>query len=264
MGVLANVNGVELWFESVGQGPAILMMHGLGLDHSYLRPWHDELPARVIYYDHRGNGRSTRTAPMDHAAWHADAAALLDHVGESRAIIYGHSYGAWLALGFALRYPERVSRLVLCAASPAFDYTDEVIANAQARDATAAAALLTGLATPTDSDAVFARLWREILPLYFYGPPRPEVLANTVFSAAAFARGLECLAGFSAVPRLATLAMPVLVLGGAHDFITPAAQGKRITDAVPHGRFVELAASGHFPFVEEPRAYLDAFTAWLR
>src|SRR5689334_6398695 len=67
-----RVNGAELYFETVGQGAPMLVMHGLGLDHTYLRPWHDGLAsqARLIYYDHRWNGRSTHAGPADHATWH--------------------------------------------------------------------------------------------------------------------------------------------------------------------------------------------------
>ena len=117
-----------LYYETAGSGPTILTMHGgLGLDHSYLRA-HDVLTDRyrVVYYDHRGNGRSPAgEGTVDLARWQDDAAALLDQLGEQQAIIYGHSFGAWIALGFALRYPTRVRALVLCGAAAAFDYLDE-------------------------------------------------------------------------------------------------------------------------------------------
>lgn len=260
------MNGAELYFETVGHGAPMLMMHGLGLDHTCLRPWHDELTsqARLIYYDHRWNGRSSHSGPTDHATWHADAAALLDDLGEARAVVYGHSYGAWLALGFALRYPERVAGLVLCAASPAFDYVPDVIAAAQARDPAAAARLIGGLSAPVESDEEFRQIWLDILPLYFFGPPRPEVLAHTRFSARAFAAGMQCLDGFTTVAQLPSIRAPVLVLTGAADFITPPAQGRRIVAGVPRGRHVELSASGHFPFVEENATYVDAIRAWLQ
>lgn len=261
-----DVDGAQLYWDARGsQSPPILMMHGLGLDHTCLRPWHDPLAAsaRVVYYDHRGNGRSTRgDRSVDHARWHADAAALLDHLEEPRAIIYGHSYGAWLALGFALRYPERVSGLILCGASPAFDYVPEVIAEAQRRDPRAAEVMVTGLATPIETDAEFGELWHKILPLYFHGAPRPDVLANTIYGAAAFARGIELLAGFTVEDRLHTITCPILVLEGTHDYITPPSQARRIVDRAPHARMIEFPNSGHFPFVEEQDAYLQAIADW--
>src|ERR1051325_2922563 len=107
--MMTMVNGVELFYETIGNGPPLLMLHGNGLDHTYLRPWHDALAdrARVIYYDQRRSGRSERKGPSDHATHHADALALLDHLGVERATVYGHSYGSWLALGLAAAYPDR-------------------------------------------------------------------------------------------------------------------------------------------------------------
>lgn len=262
---VANVNGVDLFFEEIGSGEPILMMHGLGLDHHYLRPWHDPLArrARLVYYDHRWNGASGRVGEPDHAMWHADAAALLDHLGIARATIYGHSYGAWLALGFAARYPERVTRLIVSDGSPAFDYPDVVMANAQKKDPAAAQVLGAAFATLPTEDAVLGSVWHQILPLYFKGPPRPEILDGTKFSAHGFALGMAALNGFSMVDRLPAMTMPMLLLAGSDDYITPPAQARRIAALAPHARVVELTASAHFPFVEEQTSYLAAIESWL-
>lgn len=263
---MVRAGEAELFYEVIGSGSPVLMLHGLGLDHTYLRPWHDPLAdvARLIYYDQRWNGRSARVGPSDHATWQADAIALLDQLGEQRSVVYGHSYGAWLALGLALRYPERVSGLILCGSSPAFDYADQVVASALARDPVAASALIGGFGAPVPSDTVFETLWREILPLYFAGEPRPDILANTIFSSRGFNAGIECLAGFTVEPQLSELRMPILLVTGKHDFITPPSQALRIAAGAPHAKFVELARSGHFPFVEEQTEYLQTIRDWLR
>ncbi len=265
MGTFARVNGADLFYETVGEGEPILMMHGgLGLDHTYLRPGHDPLAgqARLIYYDHRWNGRSERIGEPDHAMWDADAAALLDHLGANRATIYGHSYGAWLALGFALRYPARVSRLILCGASPAFDYPPD-LARGEREHPAAVAALIAGLQAPPVSDEAYGELWHTILPLYFDGVPPAGLLAKVRFSVGGYVRGSAALAGFSVVDQLRALAMPIRILAGAADFITPLAQAHRIAEHAPDVRITELGASGHFPFVEEPAAYLDAMRGFL-
>ena len=263
---MVSVQDVDLFVDEIGAGVPLLMMHGLGLDHVSLRRFHDPLAsvARLVFYDHRHNGRSGRTGPADHATWHADAIALLDQLNIGRAVLYGHSYGAWLALGCALRYPDRVSGLVLCGSSPAFDYVPDVIAAAQAKDPMLAAFLINGLSAPVESDEAFERLWRTILPLYFRGPVRPDILDGITFSARAFAAGMQCLQSFSVVDQLPSMKMPILLVNGAHDFITPAKQAKRIADGAPNARLVELTDSGHFPFAEQPVAYLTAIRDWLR
>ena len=261
----AHVNGVDLYYETAGSGEPFLMMHGgLGLDHSSLTPWHDALAdrARLVYYDHRWNGRSGRVGPADMATWQRDAAALLDHLGVARATIVGHSYGAWIALGFAARYPERVERLILCGASPAFDYAPD-LARQERTDPAAVKALLAGLATPPATDDELRELWRTILPLYFESTPPPELLARTHCSAAGYAHSSAALRGYSVVEQLPAMRMPMLVVVGTHDFITPPAQARRIAALAPDATVVELVRSGHFPFIEERDAYLAAIRSWL-
>ena len=123
------VNGTELFVETVGEGPALLLLHGgLGLDHTYFRPAFDQLAdqATVIYYDHRGNGRSA--APDDYAAaitfdhLVADAVGVLDALGVEQATVLGHSYGGFIAQPLAAAHPDRITKLVLCNTVPAFDY----------------------------------------------------------------------------------------------------------------------------------------------
>jgi proline iminopeptidase len=263
---IASINGSELFYETAGAGPALLMLHGNGLDHSYLRPWHDALADRfrVIYYDQRWHGRSARQGPIDHATFHADAIALLDHLGEARATVYGQSYGSWLALGLAARHPDRVERLVLCGTSPVFDHAEQAVATALARHPEAAAALIGGLQHGVASDDALRELWAAILPLYFHGPSRPEVLANVRFSAPGFQDLMQALAGFSMVDTLASLALPILALVGTDDYITPPSQARRLAALAPNASVVEFSKSGHFPFVEENGPYLDAIRSWSK
>ena len=83
---LAHLNGTELFYVEVGEGAPCLMMHGgLGFDHTSLHPWFDPLcdVMRLVYYDHRANGRSGRppleTLTFEHLC--ADADALREHLG---------------------------------------------------------------------------------------------------------------------------------------------------------------------------------------
>ena len=103
----ARVNGTTLYYETIGQGTPMFIMHGgLGMDHSYFRPWLDALADQVtlVYYDHRANGRSERPANLDgvtHATWAADADALREHLGYDQILLFGHSYGGFLAQEYA-------------------------------------------------------------------------------------------------------------------------------------------------------------------
>ncbi len=110
-------NGVQLHYQQFGEGPPIVMIHGIT---GNLAIWHLEIvPAlmgdyRITTYDLRGHGYSdvppSGYTTADHAT---DLKCLLDQIGIERAHIMGHSFGADIALHFTVLYPERVDRLIL-------------------------------------------------------------------------------------------------------------------------------------------------------
>ena len=107
-----DVDGGRIYHEVEGDGHPLLLIHG-GLGD--LRMWDDQVPAfaeryRVIRYDTRGFGR-TETDEVEF--WnHADAAAVLDHVGAGSAYVVGQSRGGGIALDLAIDRPDRVDALV--------------------------------------------------------------------------------------------------------------------------------------------------------
>lgn len=109
----------ELNGEVVGSGSAVLLLHGATATRRYVLHGSRALERsgyRVISYDARGHGRSTGPHDPDAYTYDAlvsDAWAVLDHVGEERATLVGHSLGAATAAGMALADPARVSALVL-------------------------------------------------------------------------------------------------------------------------------------------------------
>jgi 3-oxoadipate enol-lactonase len=110
---LAAANGTQLFFESAGTGPPLVLIPETGTDR---RIWHDQVAAfaeryRVVRYDLRGWGRSPRHKGVYRYA--EDLAALLDCLGIERAALVGLYSGADVALDLALERPERVAALVL-------------------------------------------------------------------------------------------------------------------------------------------------------
>ena len=113
-----RVNGIRLYYEEHGEGRPILCIHGGG---STALMWKESLAelarfGRVVAYDRRGCSRSERPEPYERtsvAEQADDAAALLDALGASRAVVIGRSYGGAVAVELALRRPELVSALAL-------------------------------------------------------------------------------------------------------------------------------------------------------
>jgi 3-oxoadipate enol-lactonase len=122
----AEVNGTRLYYEIVGSGAPLVLVHGRGLD---TRMWDDQVAAfaatyRVIRYDVRGFGKSSLPSemPFRHAD---DLQALLEHLGIRQAHVIGLSMGGRIAVDFALLYPESTLSLVLVDASlDGVDYSD--------------------------------------------------------------------------------------------------------------------------------------------
>ncbi len=271
--MLANVEDTELYYVEQGQGRGLLVMHGgLGLSHTYFRPYLDPLGerARVVYYDHRGHGRSGRP-PLDtvtHEQLVEDAEALRRELGLERMVLLGHSYGGTLALMYALRYQEHLAGLILCTTYPAFDYPEIVRANADRLGTPEQLAALSAWEHgEVSTDEEFARFWRTVLPLYFYRYDPAigrELDQDAIYSGAIFNKAFsELTPEYNVVDRLGEIRVPTLVLGSRHDWITPLAQSERIQRGIPGSQLVAFERSGHFPFIEERERFLGAVRDWL-
>jgi proline iminopeptidase len=273
--MLAHVNGTELYYETVGEGRPLLLMHGgLGFDHTYFRPSHDQLAERgftVIYYDHRGNGRSQRPADwsgVSHATWAADADALRQHLGYDTITLLGQSYGGVLALEYALRYQQHLDGLILSCTLAALDYPEVIEVNARERGTPEEVAEFLGaLANPSDSDDELRALFTKYFKWYFHRWD-PEAgaagLAKTHFSGPAFQHAFtQCMPHYNVVDRLQNITVPTLVLAGRHDWIAPPAQAERIAAHIDGAGLFIFGNSGHMPHDEEPALYQVVVGGWL-
>jgi proline iminopeptidase len=114
-----EVQRARLWTASQGAGPALVVCHGgPGLSDN-LKPvaeMVDDL-ALVHRYDQRGSGRSRSDSPLDVATFVADLEALRRHWGHERWLVGGHSWGANLALCYALTHPDRTAGVIYLAGS---------------------------------------------------------------------------------------------------------------------------------------------------
>src|SRR6266542_3141245 len=112
-----SIRDVSLFGDVVGHGHPLVLMHGgPGADHYSMVPFR-RLADRctLVFYDHRCNGRS-KGAPVSSMTWEkltADADALRERLGFERWAVLGHSFGGHVALEYGLRYPDRLSHLVL-------------------------------------------------------------------------------------------------------------------------------------------------------
>jgi 3-oxoadipate enol-lactonase len=112
---LININGINLNINSKGQGDPLLLIHGVGGDHTQLNNVINHLSQnfKVIAPDCRGHGKSDKPDRYTLADHIADFLGIMDHYGIQTVFINGISMGSYIAQGIAITAPERVSKLIL-------------------------------------------------------------------------------------------------------------------------------------------------------
>jgi len=243
-----------------GQGPpAIIQGPGWGPASDYLRVTLAPLlrGLRVITYDVRNTGRSERSRKPNSQAVEAlvqDLEAVRRSRSLQRLLLLGHSHGAFVAMGYAVRFPRRVRAMVLIA--PSLDEPPQALP-AQRRFVQQSRA-----PEQLHNDRDLARWVRRQLPRSFH-----DVDAMRRFQAQlidAPAPSIDALHGMPdqrpawVVAGLSKLRIPSLVVGGRHDVITPPSEAERVQEHIPGARLVILERSGHNPWVEEPEKFTAA------
>ena len=244
-------DGVGIFHEDHGSGPAILLTHGYG---ATSRMWGPQLRAlsdrlRFLTWDIRGHGASD--SPEDPAAYSeeasvADMLAILDAAGVERAIVGGLSLGGYLSLAFHARHPERVRALMLFDTGPGYR-SDEGRAKWNALAERYARGLeQKGLAALGGSPEVRESQHRH--------GPRGLALA---------ARGILAQRDSRVIDSLPAIAVPTLVLWGEKDeaFVKP---GEYMAAKIPGARRIVLAGAGHAANLDQPAAFNAAVEEFVR
>jgi 3-oxoadipate enol-lactonase len=252
--VHARRGGLELAWESVGSGPAVLLVPGYGMTR---QGWWRTVPVlakrfRVITFDGRGMGDSDPAAlPYGIGELADDAVAILDDAEEETAHVYGMSLGGMVAQEIALRHPDRVRALVLGATTPGGAHHvpgDPVALSLFARSA----------AMPAEEAA-----WAAVPHLYAERTRRrrgdliaEDVAARLEHGMGSYTRAQQLLAAVShnAHDRLGDVEAPTLILHGEQDTIVPVANARLLHAGIRGSTLRTWPHAGHLYVTEEPRA----------
>lgn len=278
------VGKASLYTRTIGRGQPLIVLHGgPDFDHGYLLPDLDRLADafQLIYYDQRGRGKSADGVVAEDVTLGFDVDDLdkvRQHFRLESAALLGHSWGAVLALEYALRHPDRVSHLILMNPAPASAadlavlrkyYLQKLGADMERQRAIVqSAAYRAG-----DPEAVAARYRLHFKPALKQPEHYEKLMA--VMKAGFVSQGkagiLKARAveerlmhdtwevqGYDLHPRLASLRMPTLVIWGDYDFI-PAEIATHIARAIPKARLVTVKECGHFAYLECPTDVRAAF-----
>ncbi|AHF88665.1 LuxR family transcriptional regulator (plasmid) [Rhizobium leguminosarum bv. trifolii WSM1689] len=245
---------------SCGQGQVILRAaHWLShvdydLESPVWRPWLQALSAhnRFVRYDPRGCGLSDRHVfDLSVEAWHADLAAVAASIEEPRFVLLGLSQGGALAIAYALKYPERVSHLVLLNA-----YGQGARARAQTEAERLEAETLVNFVRVgwgRDNPA-FCRFFTNL----FIPDGTPEQhrwwgdLERQTATADVAAQLLWQMQGIDVLDLAAMLRVPTLIAHSRGDMRVPFDQGCKLAAAIPGASFVPLESKNHVLLPDEP------------
>jgi 3-oxoadipate enol-lactonase len=259
-GEMASVAGTHLYFEMVGSGPPLVLIHGFTLD---TRMWDGQMSAlaarhQVIRYDMRGFGQSALPAGESYTAA-GDLKALLDHLGVEKAAILGLSLGGGAAIDFALNFPDVTGALILA---------DTLVGgwewssgwNEQA-GAVWSAGKEVGIEAAKD-------LWLG-LPLFAPAQEKPEVAGE-------LKRMVSDYSGWHwnhddpqerlnppATQRLASITCPTLIVLGERDEPDFHAIAAACLRDIPHAEAVTIPKVGHMVNLEAAEKFNDIVIRFL-
>lgn len=252
-----SVNGVSIAYQVTGQGPDLLLLHGLGGSHDDWRRQRADLSRhfRLVIPDLRGFGASERRGPFTIRQHARDAAALLGALNIRRAHVVGLSMGGAVAIELALRRPERVAGLVLANTAPGFE-----LSSWERRYM----AFLRFLLAAMLGVAGVARMFGKST---FPGPRQARLRRRQLERASHTSRwvyiaSLRSLIRWNVEDRLRLIAAPTLVLGGEYDY-TDIGEKRRWAALIPNARVQLLPGSRHRSDLDSPKAFNETVLRFL-
>ena len=237
-------------FTTLGAGPTVLMLHGIGGGHLAFAPQVETLASsgyRAVAWDMPGYGHSAPIEPYNFKGLAQSCIALIESLQCGDVTLLGHSMGGMVAQEVMARRPELVNKLVLCGTSPSFgkpdgDWQREFVAQRTA---------------PLDAGKSMTDL-AELLVPQMVGPgslPEGVRLATVCMSqvpASTYRRALEALVTFDRRANLPLIRVPTLVVAGEHDRNAPPAVMKKMADAIPNSTYLQMHGIGHLQNLEAP------------
>jgi 3-oxoadipate enol-lactonase len=243
-----------------GQGPAVLLLHGLGWDHSLWNPTIAEFSPRyrMIAADTRGHGATDKPdGPYDMEMFARDTAALADALGLKQLCVIGLSQGGMVAQKLALLRPELVAALVLvstsCKSDPSLRDNMEARIAAMDKAGPQAAAMIA-------AESIFSPAWRAA---------NAAALARFVEWRAAMPMAplnsaTRALYDFNLSGDLPKIAAPTLVIAGAEDVLTRPKGMEEIAALIPGAQYRLIPGTGHMIPVEQPEALMVLLSGFLK
>jgi 3-oxoadipate enol-lactonase len=255
MTYVRSADGTRIHYSKTGRpgGPPVLFIQGLGagkagwaLQRMATAPWY-----QGIALDNRGAGRSDKPhTPYSLEQMADDAIAVLDHAGIETAHIVGASMGGAISQIIAVKYPDRTRSITLaCTAGAHHPWREELLKTWRDN------ALERGMGTMSREAArwvIGPRSFRRVLPAM--GWLGPLALGRPSH---AFANQVDAILNvdMTLVKELGNINVPVMVLVGNQDILTPRGDSEELADRIPTAEFVVISGAAHGFMVEHASTF---------
>ncbi len=283
-----EINGAKIWTVSFGNGePIFFIAGGPGNAHSYLRSF-DSLSTTntLVYFDAFGRGKSDTAKNVTEYSLQRDIEdleALRKAMGFSKINILGHSYGGLVAQGYAIKYPENVSHLILANTFHSYLMWQENCDNSNREIKTNYPEVWEELMKAREqgvisSDQIHQEIYSKVPYgfLYAYNPenfrrsgrkPYPnsnnsKLYYQMVGKDGDFIVGND-IGNFDFRKELKDLKMPILIYGGRFDRVAVPWMMDKYKQYCPQAKYVMFEKSGHNPQNEEPEALFKLIRGFL-
>ena len=251
---------MKIAWERRGEGPPLLLIHGLGYARWGWEPVVDGLARSfdLLTFDNRGVGASDAPAgPYSANELATDALQVLDEAGVERAHVVGTSLGGMIAQELAHSHPERVDRLVLACTTPggaeAYPMPEQTIA------------LLQKAVLLPEDEALRAFVVNALEP-----DPRPELVERILDhrranrqDPLAWAAQAAAAMSFDRYGEASSLAAPTLVQQGDGDVVVDPRNAELLAELIPDARLEVYAGCGHLFFWQEPERFVRELEEFL-
>ena len=271
-----KTGGVSIYYEVLGGGsgrPLVLVNGGPGFDHGYMHcsdAW-DRLAGnrKVVFYDQRGNGRSSKLKEGQScllADQIDDLDALRAHLGLEKMDLLGHSWGGYLVMAYAARHPERIAHLVIVdSAAPKIQDTVFLFKNIYPE--TVAREDGFAFAVELGDEAAIAADLQVYMSMLFYSPAAKEAMLARMgelsYHQSVNKSIWNDLQRFDLNPELSKFTFPTLVITGRFDFNVAPSVAWSIHRAIPGSELAVFEKSGHLPYCDESAAFVSRLQEFL-
>ena len=275
------VNGVKLYYETVGEGIPIVVVHGgPGMDHGYLLPQMAGIGKgyKLIFYDQRAMGKSSAdfdTSAMTMDNFVEDLEGIRKAFDLGKMNLMGHSWGGLVSMFYAIKYPDHLQSLILAnttAASSALRSLSFAIMSLRTTkaDSIAQAQVAETEGFKKRDPKTMAKFFRLLFRESFHDKRFVDSLTldfdSTYSAKSVMGRRLyrdSTLRSYDIHAKLDVIHCPTLIIAGADDRVAHGTN-EQIHDHIRGSEYVLLPDCGHFPYIEAPEKFFPVLREFLK